>query len=227
VRDRFIAALLAFFLGSFGVHRFYLGDGAAGCFYLAFSWTGIPQLIAWVEGILFLLMSPEEFNLRYNLGVGATPRVRVNSAVNVRVRRVVIDADGQRHEVVEESHIAPGVVLDEEPRPRRERERERTSRRPEYARRRPRNEEERDRFVLQAAYAHAGVLTPTDLAMEAQFSLGEAKEALEALHRQGVCEVEVDEGGIVRYSFPDLMPAEPSRRMRTDETGSVDAEQRP
>ncbi len=43
------AVLLAFFLGSFGAHRFYLGETGWGILYLLFCWTFIPHLIAFVE----------------------------------------------------------------------------------------------------------------------------------------------------------------------------------
>ena len=44
-----IAVLLALFLGGLGAHRFYLGQTRVGMWYLLFSWTGIPALIAFVE----------------------------------------------------------------------------------------------------------------------------------------------------------------------------------
>ncbi len=47
------AILLAFFLGSFGAHRFYLGEVGLGVLYIAFCWTLIPGIVAIVE--LFLL----------------------------------------------------------------------------------------------------------------------------------------------------------------------------
>lgn len=64
-KSRLTAALLAFFLGGFGVHRFYLGQVAAGTLYLLFFWTLIPGLIALVEFIFFLSMSDETFAERY------------------------------------------------------------------------------------------------------------------------------------------------------------------
>ncbi len=46
------AILLAFFLGSFGAHRFYLGETGWGILYLCFCWTFIPHLVAFVECFL-------------------------------------------------------------------------------------------------------------------------------------------------------------------------------
>ena len=66
MKDKFITALLAFFLGSFGIHRFYLGETKKGLLYLVFCWTFIPAIIAFFDTIIFLLMSNDKFNLKYN-----------------------------------------------------------------------------------------------------------------------------------------------------------------
>jgi hypothetical protein len=54
-KDRLVAAALALLLGGLGLHKFYLGRTALGVLYLLFCWTGIPSLIAWIEGITYLL----------------------------------------------------------------------------------------------------------------------------------------------------------------------------
>lgn len=64
-KSRIAAALLAFFLGGFGVHKFYLGQVGQGILYLLFFWTAIPFIIAFIEFILLLVMSDEEFNRRF------------------------------------------------------------------------------------------------------------------------------------------------------------------
>jgi TM2 domain-containing membrane protein YozV len=48
-KDTTAAILLAFFLGSFGAHRFYMGETGLGFLYLIFCWTFIPHVIALVE----------------------------------------------------------------------------------------------------------------------------------------------------------------------------------
>ncbi len=65
-KDRLVAALLAFFLGGFGVHHFYLGNVALGVLYLLFCWTFIPAIISFIEGIVFLCTGPESFDSQYN-----------------------------------------------------------------------------------------------------------------------------------------------------------------
>ena len=64
-KNRVAAALFAFFLGAFGIHRFYLGRTISGIIYLLFFWTLIPAIIAFVECILLLCMSDREFAIKY------------------------------------------------------------------------------------------------------------------------------------------------------------------
>lgn len=64
-KSRITAALLAFFLGGFGVHKFYLGRTGAGILYLLFFWTFIPAFIAFIEFIIYLTMSDEAFTAKY------------------------------------------------------------------------------------------------------------------------------------------------------------------
>ena len=53
--DRVIGAILAIFLGDFGIHHFYSGDTSHGIWHLVFFWTGIPGLIGFIEGIIWLV----------------------------------------------------------------------------------------------------------------------------------------------------------------------------
>ncbi len=63
--DQMAAALLAIFVGGIGVHKFYQGRTKLGVIYLCFSWTLIPALIAFVEGILMLVADEEEYQRKY------------------------------------------------------------------------------------------------------------------------------------------------------------------
>jgi len=65
-RSRTTAAVLAFFLGGLGAHKFYLGRIGWGIVYLLFCWTFIPSIIAFVEFIVYLCKSDEEFSAKYN-----------------------------------------------------------------------------------------------------------------------------------------------------------------
>ena len=64
-KNRIAAALLAFFLGAFGIHKFYLGQTGMGFLYLIFCWTLIPSVAAFIEFIIFLTMSDDAFNNKY------------------------------------------------------------------------------------------------------------------------------------------------------------------
>ena len=64
---RVVAALLAFFLGGLGLHKFYLGQIFQGIIYLLFCWTGIPSFIGIIEAILYLIKSDAEFFRKYGV----------------------------------------------------------------------------------------------------------------------------------------------------------------
>lgn len=66
MKNKLVASLLAIFLGGFGIHKFYLGRAGQGILMLVFAWTGIPEVIGIIQGILMLLMSKKEFNRKYN-----------------------------------------------------------------------------------------------------------------------------------------------------------------
>jgi TM2 domain-containing membrane protein YozV len=70
MKSKFTTALLAFFLGGLGIHRFYLGQNKLGLFYLLFFWTFIPALIALFDFFVFIFMSEDNFNYKYNLRTG-------------------------------------------------------------------------------------------------------------------------------------------------------------
>lgn len=66
-KSKTTAALLAFFFGAFGVHRFYLGQWW-GIFYLLFFIFWIPGLIALIEMIVFLCTDQGKWDAKYNEG---------------------------------------------------------------------------------------------------------------------------------------------------------------
>lgn len=67
-KNRIVAALLALFMGSFGIHRFYLGQWW-GLFYLLLCWTGIPSLVAFVEALVFMFSDQRKWDDKYNAGL--------------------------------------------------------------------------------------------------------------------------------------------------------------
>lgn len=64
-KNKVVAALLAFFLGGFGAHKFYLGKTGQGILYLVFFWTFIPAIVAFIEFIIYLCTSDEDFARKY------------------------------------------------------------------------------------------------------------------------------------------------------------------
>jgi TM2 domain-containing membrane protein YozV len=82
MKDKNTAGIYALLLGSFGVHRFYLGSPVTGLIYLFFCWTFIPAMLGVIEGIQLLSMSKEAFDAKYNGLLLAPP---VPSAQNIVV----------------------------------------------------------------------------------------------------------------------------------------------
>jgi TM2 domain-containing membrane protein YozV len=64
-RNRVIAALLAIVLGGAGIHKFYLGRVGQGLLYIIFSWTFIPMVLGFIEGVSYLLSSDKSFAQKY------------------------------------------------------------------------------------------------------------------------------------------------------------------
>lgn len=56
------AGLLAIFLGSLGVHKFYCRKYTWAVVFVLFAGTGIPFMVGLIEGIVYLLMNNDEFN---------------------------------------------------------------------------------------------------------------------------------------------------------------------
>jgi TM2 domain-containing membrane protein YozV len=64
--NRIVAGLLAILLvGGFGAHKFYMGQAGKGLLYLCTCWLFIPFIVAFFEGIRFLLMADDDFEAQY------------------------------------------------------------------------------------------------------------------------------------------------------------------
>ncbi len=66
MKKKIVAAAFGFFLGAFGVHRFYLGQVGLGILYILLSITGISAILGVVDAILFLSMDDRSFDRKYN-----------------------------------------------------------------------------------------------------------------------------------------------------------------
>lgn len=69
VKSRAAAGIFAILLGSFGIHKFYLGNPGMGILYLCFCWTGIPGLLGFIEGIIYLVTTDAAFEQKHQVRV--------------------------------------------------------------------------------------------------------------------------------------------------------------
>lgn len=88
-RDEVVGILLALFLGTFGIHHFYLRRTGLGILYLCFFWTGIPTMLGFIE-CFFMPGRVREFNAIQAAGIAAALGISmpgyqgpVNVTVNV------------------------------------------------------------------------------------------------------------------------------------------------
>lgn len=67
-KSNVVAGLLGIFLGGLGIHKFYCGKVGMGILYLCLCWTCIPEIIGFIEGIVYLTESEQEFNRKHIKG---------------------------------------------------------------------------------------------------------------------------------------------------------------
>ncbi len=72
-KDEVAGVLLALFLGSFGLHHFYLRRNGVGVLYLLFFWTGIPGFLGLIE-CFFMPSRVQRYNLKQAAALAASIR---------------------------------------------------------------------------------------------------------------------------------------------------------
>jgi TM2 domain-containing membrane protein YozV len=70
-RDEVVGILLALFLGTFGIHHFYLRRNGLGILYCCFFWTGITTILGFIE-CFFMPGRVREFNAIQAAGIAAS-----------------------------------------------------------------------------------------------------------------------------------------------------------
>ncbi|MDR3310816.1 MAG: NINE protein [Oscillospiraceae bacterium] len=70
IKSKIVAGILAIIFGGIGIHKFYLGRTGQGILYLIFCWTGIPEFVGFIEGIIYLCSNDHNFQVKN--------RVRIN-----------------------------------------------------------------------------------------------------------------------------------------------------
>jgi len=63
-KEKTSAALLAFFGGWLGLHRFYLGQVGLGILYICFA--PLAAIVSFVDGVVLLTQDEEKFDFKYN-----------------------------------------------------------------------------------------------------------------------------------------------------------------
>lgn len=58
--DKLAFSLLAFLLGTFGIHRFYAGRMFSGIMYLLFFWTGVPSILGIIEFVVAIVKDGDQ-----------------------------------------------------------------------------------------------------------------------------------------------------------------------
>ncbi|MGO9436909.1 MAG: NINE protein [Terracidiphilus sp.] len=105
-RDEVVGILLALFLGTFGIHHFYLRRTGLGILYCCFFWSGIPAILGFLE-CFFMPGRVREFNaiqaagIAAALGMSAPP---IGWPVNVTVNMPPAPAMAQPGTLVACSH---------------------------------------------------------------------------------------------------------------------------
>ena len=94
-RDEVVGILLALFLGTFGVHHFYLRRTGLGILYVCFFWTGITSILGVIE-CFFMPGRVREFNAIQAAGIAAALGIPMpGSGQPVNIRRYMRRMNGR------------------------------------------------------------------------------------------------------------------------------------
>jgi predicted transcriptional regulator len=71
-----------------------------------------------------------------------------------------------------------------------------------------REKEHIERIILRVAKQNKGIMTPSEVALEANISLEESKKYLDTLVNKGFAELRVRQTGTVVYTIPEMMDSD-------------------
>jgi TM2 domain-containing membrane protein YozV len=99
MKSRITAAILALLLGGIGVHRFYLGQTGLGVLYLLFFWTFIPAIVAFIDFVIWITMTDDKFNEKYNAGISLPASTSsantIEKLYDLKEKGIITDAEFQ------------------------------------------------------------------------------------------------------------------------------------
>jgi TM2 domain-containing membrane protein YozV len=193
MKDKTTAAILAIFFGGLGIHKFYLRRPVWGLLYLVFSWTFVPVMVGFVEGVVLLFMSQASFDAKFNpnpglAGAGAgsagafarpgLDRVETLQALQqLRASGALTEDEFQREKKM---LLVPGRASGATSAP---------------------SIEER---VLGAARRLQGQVTPVSVAADGGITVEQARQELERLAKENACLMDVSSDGLVVFRFPEF-----------------------
>lgn len=67
IKNKVVAGILGILLGGLGIHKFYMGQIGMGVLYLVFCWTGIPVIVGFIEGIVYLCSNDHNFQVKHRV----------------------------------------------------------------------------------------------------------------------------------------------------------------
>lgn len=103
MKNKTTAALLAIFLGWAGGHKFYLGRPVVGIIYLCLGFGIISGTIGFIEGLIYLTMSDDAFDAKYNTAQhftknqnGTSNADELEKLYNLKEKGIISEEDFQK-----------------------------------------------------------------------------------------------------------------------------------
>jgi TM2 domain-containing membrane protein YozV len=115
MKNKYVAAVLAFFFGWLGAHKFYLNKPLQGVLHLIF-WP-IGSIIAFIEAIQYLTMSQDAFDVRHNMDTNAKLIMREKQALyreKIKLERMRLEKQRIKEERGEKEKIAVKNITGEQ-----------------------------------------------------------------------------------------------------------------